>query len=95
MYKGAAFSKERLRWFFNFSTYGGSCMKLYSIKSNPGDISYFSILNKTESGYFIRICHDREGYEKIREEFLDNNMFELCLRTGYISEVAVEADGVA
>ena len=70
-------------------------MKLYSIKSNPGDISYFSILNETEKGYFIRICHDKEGYEKISEEFLDNDMFALCLRTGYISEVPAEAHGVA
>ena len=70
-------------------------MKLYSIKSNPGDVSYFSILNETDKGYFIRICHDKEGYEKISEEFLDNDMFALCLRTGYISDVPAEAHGVA
>lgn len=70
-------------------------MKLYSIKSNPGDVSYFSILNETEAGYFIRICHDREGYEKVTEEFIDNDMFALCLRTGYITEVPAEAHVVA
>lgn len=70
-------------------------MKLYSIKSNPGDVSYFSILNETETGYFIRICHDREGYEKVTEEFIDNDMFALCLRTGYITEVPAEAHVVA
>ncbi|MEL3906972.1 MAG: hypothetical protein P1P65_08130 [Treponema sp.] len=70
-------------------------MKLYSIKSIPGEISYFSILNETETGYFIRICHDKEGYEKISEEFLDNEMFALCLRTGYISEVPAAAHVVA
>jgi uncharacterized protein TP_0927 len=70
-------------------------MKLYSIKSNPGDVSYFSILNQTETGYFIRICHDKEGYEKVSEEFLDNDMFALCLRTGYISEVAESSHVVA
>ncbi len=70
-------------------------MKLYSIKSNPGDISYFSVLNETEEGFFIRICHDREGYEKIREEFLDTEMFNLCLRTGYITELSESATIVA
>ena len=75
--------------------YRGLTMKLYSIKTHPGDVSYFSILNETENGYFIRICHDKDGYEKIREDFLDTEMFNLCLRTGYISEVPAEATVVA
>ncbi len=70
-------------------------MKLYSIKSNPGDISYFSILHETDAGFFIRICHDREGYEKIREEFIETEMFDMCLRTGYITELAESATIVA
>ncbi|CEM62827.1 hypothetical protein DWQ65_01950 [Treponema phagedenis] len=70
-------------------------MKLYSIKSNPGEISYFSILNENESGYFVRICHDKEGYEKVREEFMEKSLFDLCLRTGYITKVAEKASVVA
>ena len=70
-------------------------MKIYSIKSIPGEISYFSVLNQTDEGYYIRICHDKEGYEKISEDFLKNDMFELCLRTGYINEIAESADVVA
>ncbi|PIE98300.1 MAG: hypothetical protein CR988_04190 [Treponema sp.] len=63
-------------------------MKTYSIKSAPNEVSYFSILREEEGGYHIRICRDIEGYEKTGESFLGEQLFETCLRTGYIEEVS-------
>lgn len=63
-------------------------MKAYSIKSAPNEVSYFSILDKTEDGYKIKISREIDGYEKIKESFLNEELFETCLRTGYISEIS-------
>lgn len=63
-------------------------MKAYSIKSAPNEISYFSILDKTSEGYKIRISREVDGYEKTKESFLNEQLFETCLRTGYICEIS-------
>ncbi|AGT42649.1 hypothetical protein [Treponema pedis] len=70
-------------------------MKLYAIKSAQGDFSYCTILQESESGYMIRICMDKAGYQKISENFIDKELFNLCVRTGYIKELAEEASVVA
>ncbi|MBQ7611903.1 MAG: hypothetical protein IJU92_02395 [Spirochaetaceae bacterium] len=63
-------------------------MKLYSIKSAPNENSYFSILDKTNDGYKIKISREVDGYEKTNESFLNEDLFETCLRTGYICEIS-------
>ncbi len=70
-------------------------MKLYSIKSNQGDSSYCTILKESESGYILRICMDKDGYQKISEDFIGKDLFDLCIRTGYIRELIEEASVVA
>ncbi len=70
-------------------------MKLYSIKSCQGDASYCTILQETEKGYILRICMDKEGYQKVSEDFIEKDLFELCLKTGYINEIANKAGVVA
>lgn len=63
-------------------------MKAYSIKSAPNEVSYFSILDKTSDGYKIKISRKIDGYEKTKESFLNEELFETCLRTGYICEIS-------
>ncbi len=70
-------------------------MKLYTIKSAREEASYCSVLQETERGYILRICIDRAGYQKISEEFIEKELFDLCVRTGYINEVAEAASVVA
>ena len=65
-------------------------MKRYCIKSQPGITGYLDILAETEDGFRIRITRTVDGDEKIREEFLERNLFETCLSTGYISELTEE-----
>ena len=66
-------------------------MKLYSIKTTQGDASYCSILQETDAGYILRICMDKEGYQKVCEDFIEN----MCVRTGYIHELSEAASVVA
>ena len=70
-----------------FVVEGDTEMKTYSIKSVPNEISYFSILDKTNEGYKIKISREIDGYKKTSESFLNQELFETCLRTGYICEV--------
>lgn len=66
-------------------------MKTYAIKSVPNEISYFSILDKTSEGYKIKISREVDGYKKTNESFLNEELFETCLRTGYICEISDNA----
>lgn len=70
-------------------------MKLYTIKSVQGETSYCSILQETDAGYILRICIDKEGYQKVSEDFIEKELFDLCVRTGYINEAAEAISGVA
>lgn len=70
-------------------------MKLYSIKSCQSDASYCTILQETEAGYILRICMEKDGYQKISEEFIEKDLFDLCIRTGYIHELSESSAVVA
>ncbi len=60
-------------------------MKTYSIMSAKGN-DYLSVLNETEVGYMVRIFKDEDGYEKITDDFMSSELFEMCVRTGYLVE---------
>jgi hypothetical protein len=70
-------------------------MKRYSIKSRPDRSEYLDILKETEAGYAIRLTKISDGYEKIREDFIDRHLFDICVKTGYLSELANAAFSVA
>ncbi len=70
-------------------------MKVYSIKGRRDGASYCTILQETEAGYILRICIDKEGYEKVSEDFIEKDLFDLCIKTGYINEVSKHAEVVA
>ncbi|MDR2553144.1 MAG: hypothetical protein LBD31_08275 [Treponema sp.] len=63
-------------------------MKRYVIKSRPGKSDYLEILTETDGGYRIRLTNTSDGSEKIREDFIDRHLFDICLKTGYLSEFA-------
>ncbi|MDR0599992.1 MAG: hypothetical protein LBG84_07930 [Treponema sp.] len=68
-------------------------MKRYSVKSRPGRSEYLDILTETEEGYRIRLVTQCDGDEKIREDFIDHHLFAICVKTGYLSEVAADSTG--
>ena len=61
---------------------------MYLIQKAKGKTSYCSIVSEKESGYIIKICRDVEGYVKESEDYIEKDLFDLCLRTGYIQEVS-------
>ena len=65
-------------------------MKRYCIKSRPGRSEYMDILSETDEGYSIRLTKICDGDERIREDFIDRHLFDICVKTGYLSELAAE-----
>lgn len=65
-------------------------MKNYCIRSNPGSTDYLSVVNETEEGFMVRIYRDLDGYVKTIDEFMSHMLFESCVRTGYLIEIAAE-----
>ena len=67
-------------------------MKRFTIKSegaaNGQDPSLLELIGETEGGYYVRIVHRHEGWEDVQEDFLSNELFDTCLRTGYIAEMS-------
>lgn len=65
-------------------------MKNYSLKSLGSKNDYMTVLKETEDGYVIKIVHDLDGYEEVKTDFLSKELFDCCIRTGYITEVKEE-----
>lgn len=63
-------------------------MKRYCIKSRSNRAEYLDILNETDDGYKIRLTRLSDGDEKIREDFIDRHLFDICVKTGYLYEPA-------
>jgi len=49
--------------------------------------TYVEIVNEDENGYDVRIITIRDGYKKEVTEYLSNELFNACLRTGYLQKV--------
>ena len=62
-------------------------MKRYCIKSQPGKTDYMDIISETEEGLTIRLTTISNGHEKVREDYMARNLFEMCLKTGYVYEM--------
>ncbi len=70
-------------------------MKSYSLKSLGNKKDYMTIVAEKEDGYVIRIVRDQDGYEDVKTDWLSKELFECCLRTGYITEIMDTVDAVA
>jgi hypothetical protein len=61
-------------------------MERYTMKSfNPQD--YMTIVKEMEDGMIVRIVRDRDGYEDVTTDFISRDLFDSCIRTGYLSKV--------
>lgn len=60
-------------------------MKQFTIKSSSQSRSALELLNEIDDGYFVRIVHRHDGWDDVKEEFMTKDLFNTCLRTGYIS----------
>ena len=67
-------------------------MKTYSIMSAKGN-DYLTVLNETDSGYMVRIFKDEDGCETITDDFMSADLFDMCVRTGYLVETEEKKSG--
>lgn len=70
-------------------------MKSYSLKSLGNKNDYMTILSEQENGFVIRIVRDQDGYEDIKTDFLSKELFESCIRTGYLTEIEAAAVAIS
>ena len=63
-------------------------MKRYCIKCRAGRIEFFDIIAENYDGYRIRLTRLSDGSERIIEESMTRHLFDLCVKTGYIYELA-------
>ncbi len=62
-------------------------MKNFAIKSSPAQPAFLEVLKENPTGYFVKICRQNQDYTKESEEFISRQLFEVCLRTGYFTEL--------
>lgn len=62
-------------------------MKNYYIRSAIGSQDYLSILGNAHNGFMVRIYRDLDGYEETIDDFMSTELFDSCLRTGYLTEM--------
>ncbi|HCM27290.1 MAG: hypothetical protein A2Z99_12105 [Treponema sp. GWB1_62_6] len=70
-------------------------MKRYCIKCESGRVEFLDVLRETDDGFHVRVVRVKDGYDKVVEEFLARNLFEICVKTGFIYETAEAAATVA
>lgn len=46
-------------------------------------------MEEINEGYIVKIIRDRDGFEDISTDFLSRDLFESCLRTGYLTKSTV------
>ncbi|MGD9940685.1 MAG: hypothetical protein AB7T74_12860 [Clostridia bacterium] len=63
-------------------------MKTFAIKSTDLSPSILELVTEIENGYVVRIVRKREDWEDISEEFMTRELFDTCVRTGYLAELS-------
>lgn len=47
-----------------------------------------TIVREMEDGYVVRIVRDRDGYDEVKTDYIGKELFETCIRTEYLVEIA-------
>ena len=61
-------------------------MKRYCIKCREGRVEYFDIISESDDEYMIRLTRLCDGNERIIDETMSRDLFDMCVQTGYIYE---------
>lgn len=62
-------------------------MKSYTLKSIGKNSDYMTIIRELEDGFVVRIVRDMDGYDDVKTDYISKELFESCLRTGYLTEI--------
>ncbi|HOF12549.1 MAG TPA: hypothetical protein PK248_07545 [Treponemataceae bacterium] len=64
-------------------------METYVLKGHGNSQDCIRIMEEINEGYIVKIIRDRDGFEDISTDFLSRDLFESCLRTGYLTKSTV------
>jgi hypothetical protein len=70
-------------------------MMVFYVKSREDRVEYFEVVGDAGGCYDIRLSRVVDGRETVLEEQLSYDLFELCLKTGYIYQAEDGAHGAA
>ncbi len=70
-------------------------MNCYYIKSCNKTDDFLTVTGQNEEGFFVRIVRDLDGYEEILDEFMTTELFESCVRTGYLIKAERDTAAIA
>ena len=62
-------------------------MKSYTLKSIGNASDYMTVMREMEDGYVVRIVRDRDGYDEVKTDYISKELFDSCIRTGYLTEI--------
>lgn len=65
-------------------------MGTYSLKSIGQRKDYMTILREMEDGFVVKIVRDQDGYNEERTDYISRELFDSCIRTGYLMAVVPE-----
>ncbi len=46
-----------------------------------------TVIREMEDGYVVRIVRDRDGYNEVKTDYISRELFDSCIRTGYLTEI--------
>jgi hypothetical protein len=59
----------------------------YKVKGGHSASTYLEIIEETAEGYTVSIVQEFENCRKVTQEFMGRDLFESCLRTGYLTRI--------
>ncbi|MDA3939779.1 MAG: hypothetical protein PF693_10770 [Spirochaetia bacterium] len=62
-------------------------MKDYRIQGNEDFTTYVSLVEEFDDSYKVLIKKTGESFTKEKTEMISKHLLELCVRTGYMSEI--------
>lgn len=62
-------------------------MKSYTLKSIGKNTDYMTILREMEDGFVVKIIRDMDGYQDEKTDYISKELFDSCIRTGYLTEI--------
>ena len=70
-------------------------MKRYCVRCREGRVEYFDIVGENSDGFTIRLTRLSDGDEKSFEETMSRDLFDMCIKTGYIFQMEEAKTSVA
>ncbi len=62
-------------------------MKSFTLKSIGKNTDYMTIVRELEDGFVVKIVRDLDGYDDIKTDYISKELFDSCVRTGYLTEI--------